>query len=183
DEEDDYALAKRLGSRKKAKGKSGDNWLLTRIGLLVLFIGLGLVSFAVLFDQVGMLLKMLEEIRITNALAEQRFSFTERPDEAWKTLLKISSILFLVLVLPGYVGNLLTLFGPRSGGVVGTAVAVLVVAALGWLVYLLFHVLFVFDNPIIRYGQVTSEAQARTQVVMMAIWYDSLPRLFVALPL
>jgi hypothetical protein len=190
--DDDLPEAVPQPGGKKKKAKQGPNWLMTRVGLLVIFIGLCIVCLVVLFDQVGNLLHMIQEIRIINAYVDGRFT-DERPGDAWKTLLKISGIMFLVVVIVSYVGNILSLFGPRSGGVIAAAVAALVLGALAWLIVLLFHLLPLFGTEIVKYESSIrvdgttkadferAESQARGRQVVLNLCYHTLPRLFVSL--
>ena len=182
DDEDDYDLGRRAAPRKKVKARSGKNWLMTHIGLWVLFGGLCLVCFVIFLDQIGMLLLMIEQMPSSSPRSGQ-------PSQAYVTVLKIAGIMFLVAVIPGYLGQILTLFGPRDSAAVTAAIATLAVGALGWLVYLLFHVLHVFGTNVISLefsGQMRDMESMRSEMDSLRIkvltWYTLLPTFFVVLP-
>jgi hypothetical protein len=172
DEDQDQDVA---GKKKK---KIGKNWLFTRVGLLVLFIALCLLCFAVLFDQIGHLLLMIQDFKTLDAMSSTRPTF-ERPSEAYKTFLKLGSILLLLALIPPYVGHVLAIFGPRNGAIIGLGIATPVLGALGWLIYLLFHVLTMFENYIIKMESATSFESLRFSLIF---WYHLVPDVFFALP-
>src|SRR5207249_8865260 len=136
--------------------------------------------FVIFLDQIGMLLLMIQEMPTSSPRS---------PSQAYLTVLKIASIMFLVAVIPGYVGQILTLFGPRDSAAVTAAIATLAVGALGWLVYLLFHVLHVFGTNVISLefsGQMRDMESMRSESESLRIkvltWYTLLPTCLVVRP-
>jgi hypothetical protein len=161
----------RAGGFKKKKKKSAKNWMMTRIGLLVIFISLCLLVFNLFLFHIAALIEMIDDIQGKSVFVLYVVGGgldMLGASSAKNTILKISGILFLLAIIPWFVGQVLTLFGPRNTTSISTTAAALVLGGLGWLVFLLLRVLVFFHNHIFT---------VHNQFPMF-LWYAILPALF-----
>lgn len=168
-----------IGPAEQKKKKSGNKWLWTRIGLLTMAIAIGIVLLVTLFDQISQLLHMIDQISGMNSSMSSPY----RPSDAWRTLGQISGIMFLVVVLPSYAGNGMLLAGPKNNGVLVGAAGAVLLGLLGWLFYLLFHLLPLYGNYIIKFTFSMDGGDNFGPRFGQLFFYELLPRIGLALPL